>query len=89
MTMLVHVLMKSHIKPLEALLRLCVTYLTPCVTHQVTTYFISYNVYYVKSDEYVLSEIKGQLRTLNHQELLELVAANDIEACQVSTHRIN
>lgn len=23
-------------------------YLTPCVTHQVTTYFISYNVYYVK-----------------------------------------
>ena len=35
-----------------------------------------------------LSEVKGQLRTLSHEELLKLVTANDIEACQVSTHRI-
>jgi hypothetical protein len=64
MTMLVHVLMKSHIKPLEALLRLCVTYLTPCVTHQVTTYFISYNVYYVKLSKQVKSSIN-----IGNQEL--------------------
>lgn len=35
-----------------------------------------------------LSEVKGQLRTLSHEELLKLVTANDIEACQVSAHRI-
>lgn len=64
MTMLVHVLMKSHMKPLEALLRLCVTYLTPCVTHQVTTYFISYNVYYVKLSKQVKSSIN-----IGNQEL--------------------
>jgi len=46
-------------------------------------------VYYVKSEEYVLLEIKGQLRTLNDQELSYLVCANDIEACQVSAYSIN
>lgn len=46
-------------------------------------------VYYVKSDKYLLLEIKGQLRTLSDQELSYLVCANDIEACQVSAYSIN
>lgn len=46
-------------------------------------------VYYVKSNEYNLSEIKGQLRTLSHHELLKFAAANDIEPRQVSASCIH
>jgi hypothetical protein len=35
-----------------------------------------------------LAEIEGQLHRLSSHQLMQLVAANDVEASQVSTHRI-
>lgn len=46
-------------------------------------------VYYVKSNEYELHEIKGQLRTLSNHELLKFTPANDIESRQVSASCIH